>query len=293
MKWLNYKTVAVGIVLFCFLALAFLVWLGWTGHAPPWTGFGEYIPSSSTIATPAPATSLNPIEGYQPPKTLWNLLELIVVPLFLGFVAYIFTASQQENGRRIAEDHVRATRMQSYLDQMTELLLEKGLLSSEATAEVRSVARVHTMTTLLELDGTRKGRLLQFLFEAGLIDAGERIPDEVSRSWEETALVSLRKADLRGANLKGAFLSKPAGIDLIEANFEKANMRGVILSEAQLFEANLQKANLRNALLRDTDLRKADLRGADLRGASLRGADLRGANLKGCRRDDKTDLDLT
>jgi len=280
MKFMNYKTVVVLIVLTCLLGLVF-VWLGWTGHAPPWTGFGEYIPPPY------------PIDGYQPPKTVWNLLELIIIPAFLTLVAYAFTESQRENERRISDNHIYAARMQSYLDQMTELLLEKGLNSSDPTPEVRSVARAHTITTLLEIDGKRKGRLLQFLFETGLIDAGERIPDITSVPWKEKAIVSLKKADLSHADLKGAFLVKLCGVDLICANLEEADLRDVRLSGAHLFEANMRKANLRGACLRDTDLRNATLCDADLRGTSLRGADLRGADFSGFKWDNKTDFVLT
>ena len=176
---------------------------------------------------------------------------------------------------------------------MTDLLLEKGLNSSDPNSEVRSVARAHTITTLVEIDGKRKGRLVQFLFETGLIDAGERIPDQLSVPWKEKAIVSLKKANLSHADLKGAFLAKPCGIDLISVNLEEADLRGVILSDAQLFEANLSKANLRGAILRDTDLRNATLCNADFRGTSLRGADLRGADLRGFKWDNKTDFVLT
>lgn len=77
---------------------------------------------------------------------------------------------------------------------------------------------------------------------------------------------SLRKVNLKGANLQNAKLFKA---DLTEVNMYDANLR-----EASLTGANLQKANLRFA-----DLRKASLAGADLRKADLWGADLRGAIL--------------
>jgi len=66
---------------------------------------------------------------------------------------------------------------------------------------------------------------------------------------------SMRKCDLRGADLSGA------------------NLRYADLSGANLYGADLSGANLYGA-----DLRGANLRGADLSGANLRYADLRGAN---------------
>ena len=77
--------------------------------------------------------------------------------------------------------------------------------------------------------------------------------DEDCKNWEEM------RADLRGANLCGAFL--------LNADLRGANFRS----------AFLLNADLRNADLHDADLHEADLRGADLRGANLCGADLRSA----------------
>ena len=76
------------------------------------------------------------------------------------------------------------------------------------------------------------------------------------------------RADLRGANLRGA--------DLCDANLYGAN-----LCDANLRGANLYGANLCGANLRDANLYGANLRDANLYGANLRGADLCDANLCG------------
>jgi uncharacterized protein YjbI with pentapeptide repeats len=59
----------------------------------------------------------------------------------------------------------------------------------------------------------------------------------------------------------------------------EADLRGANLSEADLRGANLRGADLRGANLRGADLSWADLSEADLRGANLRGADLSWADL--------------
>ena len=63
------------------------------------------------------------------------------------------------------------------------------------------------------------------------------------------------------------------------ANLRGANLRGADLSVANLRVADLGGANLSGADLRDVNLSVADLRDVDLGGASLRGANLSGANL--------------
>ena len=81
-----------------------------------------------------------------------------------------------------------------------------------------------------------------------------------AESLREAVIAAVREgADLRGANLSGAYLR---GADLRGANLSGAYLRG---------------ANLRGAYLSGASLSGADLRGANLRGANLRGASLIGA----------------
>jgi uncharacterized protein YjbI with pentapeptide repeats len=90
--------------------------------------------------------------------------------------------------------------------------------------------------------------------------------------------------DLRGADLRGAYLMKAdlGVIDLTGADLRKANLTGADLRKANLTGANLAGAVLRKANLRETNLTGANLTGADIRStkswrANFSGADLRGA----------------
>ncbi|EAD8625528.1 pentapeptide repeat-containing protein [Listeria monocytogenes] len=80
----------------------------------------------------------------------------------------------------------------------------------------------------------------------------------------------LRRADLSGANLRGANLSYA---DLRRADLSGANLRG-----ANLRRANLSYADLRRADLSCANLRVANLSYADLSYANLRRADLNWIN---------------
>ena len=91
---------------------------------------------------------------------------------------------------------------------------------------------------------------------------------------KETLLEAVKSsADLRSANLSGAYLSS--------ANLRSANLSGADLSSANLRSANLSGADLSGAYLSSANLRSADLSGADLSGAYLRSANLRSADLSG------------
>jgi uncharacterized protein YjbI with pentapeptide repeats len=99
--------------------------------------------------------------------------------------------------------------------------------------------------------------------------------------WRENpeVRVDLRKADLSGAVLLGAYLS---GADLREADLSGALLSGgADLSRADLRGADLSGALLSRTLLSGADLRQADLSGAVLLGANLSGANLSGVDLRG------------
>jgi hypothetical protein len=80
-------------------------------------------------------------------KTLWDWFQMLVVPVALAIGAlYIdITASY------IAADRQREESMNDYFSEMTTLLLEHNLRQADKASEVRSVARVRTLTTLTTL----------------------------------------------------------------------------------------------------------------------------------------------
>src|SRR6266702_3330642 len=132
--------------------------------------------------------------------------------------------------RDIAEDNQREAVLQEYINKISELLLHENLRKSEPEDEVRKIARVKTLTVLRRLDAERKGSVLQFLYEAGLI-SGDK--DQV--------VIHLQEADLNGANLTRIFLN---GVNLSRVNLNEAMLYRAILTNAILEFANLQRANI-------------------------------------------------
>ena len=207
-------------------------------------------------------------------KTLWDWLQLLIIPAVLAVGGYLFnyTASRNEQKstqlrdkteRDIAADNQRENALQAYLDKMSELLLVNDLRESTEDAEVRKIARVRTLTVLRRLDAERKGSVLRFLHESGLIDKDKRIIDLSDADLDGA---NLSRADLRGANLGGANLFEA---DLSDANLSHADLSGAKLDGANLFEADLSDANLSGASLSNVDLDRADLSAADLSAADL------------------------
>jgi uncharacterized protein YjbI with pentapeptide repeats len=236
-------------------------------------------------------------------RTLWEWLELLIVPFVLAAGGFLFTLYENRRVQEIAEERRQDDTQQSYLDQMGPLLLDQGkpLRESEEGAEVRTLARARTLAVLDALNGARKGWILQFLHDSELIGAG-RFHD--IRGWESireaiihlssanltrTSLpqASLVAADLKEVDLSGADLSHSElqianlqHANLQEADLSRANLQHANLQEADLSGTNLQHANLPAASLERAHLCDADLRNADLQEASLQQADLEDANLQ-------------
>jgi uncharacterized protein YjbI with pentapeptide repeats len=89
---------------------------------------------------------------------------------------------------------------------------------------------------------------------------------------------SFDRADLRGLDLSNAALE---GVDLRRADLEGANLEGAKLRGANLRNASLREAYAVGADLRDVNLDKGDLEGANLERAKLDNANLSRANLEG------------
>jgi hypothetical protein len=203
-------------------------------------------------------------------KTLWDLLQLLIVPLVLVGIGYLFQMHQGQ----LAEERAQDEALQAYLDQMGALLLAKdGLRESEEGSEVRTLARARTLTVLERLDPERRPAVMQFLVETELVQRVEK----------RAPVISLFSANLSGTDLC-------CGADLRNANFGSADLKGAYLKDANLSNANLSKANLSNADLSDANLSDADLSNAYLRAADLLRADLSDDNLLGA---DLSDADLS
>jgi flagellar biosynthesis/type III secretory pathway M-ring protein FliF/YscJ len=103
-------------------------------------------------------------------KTAWDWLSLLIVPLFIVIATVVATAvlnyfeTERENKRaealrqadreraqtqqQIEDDRVRQSVLQSYIQDMTELLLDRGLATSEHDQPIRDIARSSTLTAV-------------------------------------------------------------------------------------------------------------------------------------------------
>ncbi|MCC6498632.1 MAG: pentapeptide repeat-containing protein [Anaerolineales bacterium] len=208
--------------------------------------------------------------GFQS-KTLWDWLELLIIPAAISFGIGLLNRSQQLNEQMKTEEIAKENALQQYLDKMTELLSEESQKSSTNNSEQNYMARTRTLTVLRGLDGERKGFVIRFLHEAALIQGSD---DDVK--------ILLVGSDLSYANFSGTTLKETNlnGTNLYYANMENSDLSNSYLKNSFLYGANLARANLSGADLSMANLENTDLTDADLREAILVGAIVTSKQLK-------------
>ena len=266
---------------------------------PAWLGVGERRWKKS------------PDEEVQPPKTAWDFLQLLIVPGILVVIALAFNASQasRERGRedrRIREDRALAENarqdavLDAYLAKMSGMILDDRLTSAKDGSAVSKVARTTTLTALRRLDGSRKGEVVRFLFEATLLNEKCKQPGG-SVVTCGAPVIDLQGADLRGADLVGAQLYTGNIVirsllngDLRGARFDHATLEAIDFQGFLQDGIDLRGASFNRAEIYDTTIGQySDLRGASFNGALLNKVDFSGSNLRQATFDDAAIVDKT
>jgi uncharacterized protein YjbI with pentapeptide repeats len=219
-------------------------------------------------------------------KKLWDWMSLLVVPVFIAGATVVFSLYQQ----RIEADRVQQSALESYIQDMGELLLHEGLFNQwvpigqqppdiSDTYPARAVGRTRTLTTLRQLDGERKAILLQFLVESQLLGYSIECSNAYLPECARTR-IHMWGADLRGTKISDAILY---AADLTGANLSGSDLIRINLSDAQLTCTNLSEGltctNLSGSDLNGTKLMRANLSGANLSSTNLSGTTFDGADL--------------
>ena len=188
-------------------------------------------------------------------KTLWNWLELLIVPLALAGIGLSVNArdNRQQRQRADADQALAATlaartRSTPISHRCPSCCAETGSSGRPPGSEVAVLARTLTLTALRRLDGARKGEVVRFLAEARLVRSPRPIID-------------LRDADLTHVALRDARLDNVSAAN--------ADIRAADFSGAQLEDASFAGADLRRARFVASDLRRSDFSRGDLRGADF------------------------
>jgi uncharacterized protein YjbI with pentapeptide repeats len=268
-----------GVIVGCILIIALIavIVLGYLFNWP-WVGVND---------------GYNKIPLEQPSsKTIWDWLQLLIIPIMLATGGYIFNATLSRNEQRSSQDDQQEGTLQSYLHGMSDLLLEKQLRTSQPNDEVRNVARAITLAALRKLNSERKLVLIRFLFESNLFNIIKL--DDADLSGILLRNITLRDLEMHYAIVTNVFFdnfnfercdfddtnfsnSTYTGIKVISSslrgvNFSHTKMTNLDFTGSSLIEADLSYANLSNVIFRNADLSNANFTGARLSNVDLHGA---------------------
>jgi len=248
-------------------------------------------------------------------KTLWDWLNLLIIPLILTFGAIAINNSTQRNIKLREEERVRLEKekieqrenferwlkydsareqtLQEYLAVMQELILEKGLRETTQTNPVNEIARARTLDIVRRLDGERKRLVLDFLYQTGLIYKANPYVSLIAASFgvNPTPLITSdtlvhQNPDFldnvaRAANLQQIYLinANLVGAVFCDVIFVNANLKGTDFTEANLENANLSGADLKDAIFVRAKLISSKFTAARAEYANFQDADLNNSSL--------------
>src|SRR5215217_7707410 len=120
-------------------------------------------------------------------KTVWDFLQLLIVPLVVAVIGLWFATQQDarqqqfENQRsdaerKFADQRAQDEALQAYLDQMSQLILDRKLLEAEQGTPLYTLAQARTSTVILRLDAEHNESVTRFLINSGLAESSEASP---------------------------------------------------------------------------------------------------------------------
>lgn len=254
------KTLKLIITLLLLSLICYIGYLVFLPEPPKWSGFGESIK--------------NP--NIEPAKTLFDWLDLLIIPLSLGLLGWLYKEAEKTKTMKTEQERARNETLNSFINVMTDLLQNQNL-SNNPSSQIRAIAKTRINMALSNLDGARKGQVLQFLFESELIKITPKLR-LIGANFNDSILdqIVLYDSEIRGVNFKNASIKNANlnGIVFNSSNFEGANLSGSLVVSADFGYTNLTGCKLKNM-----DLTSVDFEGANLSNANLKGSKIKQAQL--------------
>jgi hypothetical protein len=217
-------------------------------RSPEWTGFSKY----------------NDINY----RTLWDWLDLIIIPGSIGLFAWVFTSYEKDKSKRIENEKFKDVTLDSFMKVMAELIINNDLPGSPNQKSL-AIAKTRMNIALDHLDGTRKGQVLQFLYQSNLIDKHPNLKLQ-GANFNDTIIDNIVLID---AEIRGAYFENASLLD--------TNLNGSILNSCNFKNADFSNSKMNHTDLAYTDLTNAKLRNVDLTSIEFEGAILTNADLEG------------
>ena len=207
----------------------------------------------------------------------FNVCNLIIAALptiVFGVFTIVFTLKQdasataaREQDQRQADEINRRTIFKEYIDDMTELLLDRD--HDANITKILLHIRVQTLTVVQNLDVNQKRDVIVFLYENRLLRSDE-----------------FPHVDLHGANLSGMkFWSSSTVACLLPFLYlpgtylENVIFDGCLLTDAVFDDASLSAAKFLKCSIANTKFMNSNLTGAQFQGNGLYYTDFSGSHL--------------
>jgi hypothetical protein len=126
--------------------------------------------------------------------SLWDWLQLLIVPLVLALIGVAYTAGQQQKQQyEFEQQRAQEATFQTYLDVMRVLLLNEHLKTADADSSARAVAQAQTLAAFRQMSNEDKGIALRFLHDSSLIQKNRPIVER-QRGLEGWPFVTVHSA---------------------------------------------------------------------------------------------------
>ena len=225
----------------------------------------------------------------QPGKTLWDWLQLLLVPVVLAIVAFAFNAGQASINQQIQDQSKQEQVINDYLNQMSTILLQSKLHSSQPGDPIRALAQASTLAALGRLDSEHKNIIVLFLYRADILkyhyykhkemECGD--PKVLKKQFtDENPIITLSQGHLEGVTINDLGLSC---IDLHNVYLQGSNFSASVLDRADLGLSLAANADFSNTSMNSANLYYLDLEDANLQGAKLQSANMNGICLSHAR----------
>ena len=241
------KVIRLILVILVIFVLFFLIkWAIKPDISPDWTGFAAYDEEKLGARS----------------KTLWDWLDLLIIPVVLAIIAFLYKEFEKIKSKRDIRIQRQHQAVDDFIQIITELSLDHNLATKKPKDGTKEIARSRVIFVLENIDGERKGQILQFLYESNLIDLTPKVV-------------------LVGANFKGIQLT---GIDLHSseirgAYFQNSDLQKSNLDQALFVGCNFLKSNFSESKVENTDFSYSNLSSCEFQNMNLSTVNFEGANL--------------
>ncbi|MEX1071158.1 MAG: pentapeptide repeat-containing protein [Anaerolineales bacterium] len=202
-------------------------------------GVSQFVPQLSS----QDSAIVEKTSQYVPPKTVWDLLDLMLIPIFIALIGILYSQQSTNTHFEVAEQQRRDDVVSKFITDVESIVSPADFDKSTDTPQLKdgeiATIEARLRTIVKNLDGERKSQLIHFLYKCNLL--GGILPKHDAFggvSQARNQVIDVTDVDLSRINLSGV------------------NLAGIVLSGCELSGANLNKAKLPSANLLEVKVNK-------------------------------------